>query len=115
MIAWWGWVLIWGGLVLALVATLALVGWRLVRRFLAVVSDFFALTEKVAILDGVLPEANDRSLNAVLEESAVVRRQFDARMLHRANRKLARRQARIQRAKMITTAVVDPKEWPHVW
>jgi hypothetical protein len=53
VIAWWGWVLIWAGLVVALLAMVALFAWRLFRRFLGVLDDFFVLTEKTAVLDGV--------------------------------------------------------------
>ena len=113
MIEWWGWLAIWTGLVIALIAMIALFAWRLVRRFFGVLEDFFALTDKLSILDGVEGPDGERPLNAVLEESAVVRERFAQRMRHRADRKAARRQARIQRAKMITTADINLKEWPH--
>jgi len=113
MIEWWGWLAIWTGLVIALIAMIALFAWRLVRRFFGVLEDFFTLTDKLSILDGVEGPDGERPLNAVLEESAVVRERFAQRMRHRADRKAARRQARIQRAKMITTADINLKEWPH--
>ena len=113
MIAWWGWVLIWAGLVLALLAVVALFAWRLFRRFLAVLDDFFVLTEKTAILDGVDQSGEPRPLNAVLDDPEAVRSRTRARMQRRADRRYSRRQARIQRAKMITTARIDLKEWPH--
>jgi len=112
VIAWWGWVLIWTGLVLALLAMVALFAWRLFRRFLALLDDFFALTEKAAVLDGVTTADDTRPLNAILEDPAVVRARVAARMSRRADRKLVRRKARILRAKMITTARIDLKEWP---
>ena len=113
MIAWWGWLLIWTGLVLALLAVVGLLGWRLVKRFLALLSDFFALTEKVAILDGVSTDAEPRPVNAILRDGDEVRATSRARFSRRADRKHARRQARIQRGKMLTTATIDLKEWPH--
>ena len=113
MIEWWGWLAIWTGLVIALIAMIALFAWRLVRRFFGVLEDFFTLTDKLSILDGIEGSDGERPLNAVLEESAVVRERFAQRMRHRADRKAARRQARIQRAKMITTADINLKEWPH--
>lgn len=113
MIEWWGWLLIWTGLVIALIAMVALFAWRLVRHFFRVLEDFFGLTDKLSILDGVESPDGERPLNAVLEESAVVRERFAQRMRRRADRKAVRRQARIQRAKMITTADIKLKEWPH--
>jgi hypothetical protein len=112
VIAWWGWVLIWSGLVLLLLGTLALLVWRLVKRFFALLDDADRLLEKTALLDGVDVADDARPLNAVLEDSAVVRERFAARMERRANRRHARRQARIERAKMITTADIELKEWP---
>ena len=113
MIAWWGWLLIWTGLVLALIAVVALLGWRLVKRFLALLDDFFALTEKIAILDGVATDGEARPMNAILRDGDEVRATSGARFARRADRKHARRQARIQRGKMLTTATIDLKEWPH--
>ena len=113
MIAWWGWVLIWLGLVLGLLAVVALLGWRLVKRFLGLMDDFVSLAERAAILDGVAADPEKRPLNAVLREHAEVRATTAARMSRRADRKHARRQARIQRGKMLTTATIDLKEWPH--
>ncbi|WP_411700806.1 hypothetical protein [Conyzicola sp.] len=113
MIAWWGWLLIWSGLVIALLAMVALLGWRLVKRFFTLLDDVFTVTEKLSILDGVAAEAETRPVNAILRESAEVRATTGARMARRAERKHARRQARIRRGKMLTTATIDLKEWPH--
>ena len=113
MIAWWGWLLIWAGLVVLLLAVVALLGWRLVKRFFALMNDFFALTEKMAILDAVTTDAAPRPVNAILRDGDEVRSTSGARFARRADRKHARRQARIQRGKMLTTATIDMKEWPH--
>ena len=115
MIEWWGWLLIWAGLVLLLLGVVALLAWRLVRRFLALLGDFFALSEKSAILDGVSAESAARPLNAILERHEVVRSRFEQRMQRRRDRKHSRRQARIERAKIITTVDINsldtnPKE-----
>jgi hypothetical protein len=113
VIAWWGWLLIWTGLVIALLAMLALLGWRLVRRFFALLDDVFAVTEKLSILDAVATGEEARPKNAILREGEEVRATTGSRMDRRADRKHARRQARIQRGKMLTTATIDLKEWPH--
>jgi hypothetical protein len=112
VIAWWGWVLIWFGLVLLLLGTLAFFVWRLVKRFFVLVDDAGQLMSKVELLDSAVAAEDRRPLNAILADSADVRRRFSARMDRRADRKHARRQARISRAKMITTADIDLKEWP---
>ena len=111
MIAWWGWLLIWVGLVLLLLGVVALLGWRLVKRFFVLLDDLMALADKAAILDAVTQSDNPRPANAIAEDAAVVRERFGARMERRANRKAVRRQARIQRAKMITTAEVNPADY----
>ena len=111
MIAWWGWLLIWTGLVLLLLGVVALLGWRLVKRFFVLLDDLMALTDKAAVLDGVAQPEDARRLNAIAEDSAAVRERVGARMERRANRKAVRRQARIQRAKMITTATVNPADY----
>ena len=112
MIAWWGWVLIWLALVLLLLGMLAFFVWRLVKRFFVVLADAEQLMAKSELLESAAEIEDRRPLNAILQDSAEVRRRFHARMDRRANRKHARRQARIQRAKMITTADIDLKEWP---
>jgi hypothetical protein len=112
VIAWWGWVLIWFGLVLLLLGTLAFFVWRLVKRFFVLVDDASHLLSKLELLDSAVAAEDSRPLNAILADSAEVRRRFSARMDRRADRKHARRQARISRAKMITTADIDLKEWP---
>jgi hypothetical protein len=108
VIAWWGWLLIWTGLVLALLGLVAFFAWRHIRRFFALLEDFFALTGKLAVLDTTTSGPEARATNAVLEQSEVVRREFGARMDRRRSMKEARRQARVQRAKMITTADIAP-------
>jgi hypothetical protein len=113
VIAWWGWLLIWAGLVIALLAVVALLGWRLVRRFFTLLDDVVAVSDKLAILEGGAADDEARPLNAILREGDEVRASTRARMARRAERKHARRQARIQRGKMLTTATIDLKEWPH--
>jgi hypothetical protein len=112
VIAWWGWLLIWTGLVLLLLATLAFFVWRLVKRFFVLLDDADTLLQKTSMLDDAVAIDDRRPLNAVLEESAAVRARFAARMERRSNRRHARRKARIERAKMITTADIEMKEWP---
>ena len=120
MIAWWGWVLIWAGLVLAMLALVALFAWRHIRRFFALLEDFFALTEKLSVLDAATGDDGARPASAVLRDSHIVRREFGERMDRRRSIRQARREARLRRAKMIISADVVPpsseqsREKPHV-
>ena len=108
MIAWWGWLLIWTGLVLALLGLVAFFAWRHIRRFFALLDSFFALTEKLSLLEPAADEKGAATINAVLRGSEVVRSEFSERMERRRSVKQARRQARIRRAKIITTADIAP-------
>jgi hypothetical protein len=103
VIAWWGWVVIWLALALLLLGVLAYCAWRLFQRFMVMQRDLFELADKVAILDSVSAADDARPLNAVLEESRVVSDAYHARMLHRSQRKSLRRQARLERAKLISS------------
>jgi hypothetical protein len=118
VIAWWGWLLIWFGLALMLLGVLAYCAWRLFQKFMGVQRGLFDLIEKAAILDGVTAEAQKRPINAVLEESAVVREAFHARMQRRRHRKTARQRARLERAKLIssvdvTSVDITSRKFPH--
>jgi hypothetical protein len=113
---WWSWLLIWGGLVLALLALLAVFAWLLFRKFLVLTDELGALAEKTAILgtadtEAVLPRhelavfADFREVRARREQH--VRRAREARRL--------RRLRRLERARAITS--VDPTTvgWPADW
>lgn len=114
MIEWWGWVLIWAGLVLALVVTLALIAWWLFRKFLVLVDDVANLAERSAILD--IPEPDlIRPQLAVLASVAEIRAREDARRYHRSERRRVRRQRRLDRARAITRVDASRVTWPHDW
>ncbi|MGV8897398.1 MAG: hypothetical protein ACOH10_11440 [Rhodoglobus sp.] len=106
-IAWWGWLLIWTGLVLALVAMLALFAWRLFRKFLALLDDLADLTDQVGILDsGEHSSRLPKTSLAVLADAKDVREREAARKRHRAERRQDRHDARMARAHAI--AGLDP-------
>lgn len=90
-------VLLWVGLVVALIATLAACGWMLVRKFIRLLEAVGELLVKPAILDGVHragPE--ERPMPAVLEPRTVVAARFQqvaqARRERRSERALRRRE-----------------------
>jgi proteasome accessory factor C len=112
MIAWWGWLLIWTGLVLALLGVLVWIGWRLVRQFLALLADLGDLADKTALLEAATTPADERPQNAVLAGYAETRQAFGRRWERRSKMKHIRRLDRLQRAKLLTSAPITLKEWP---
>ena len=105
---WWSWILIWGGLVLALLAMLALLSWWLFRKAVGVLDELGRLTEKTEMLSRMSDELEDveapRFVPAVLLEHAEVAASHHARVLAREDRRRARREKRITRARMLTRA-----------
>jgi hypothetical protein len=105
MIAWWGWLIIWLSLSLALLVVLAVSVISLFRKGIAVLSSFGDLASTTIVFDGVQrAELESRSLG-VLEARGVAQARWDARMQRRAERKLARRMRRLDRARQLTKAL----------
>ena len=114
MIAWWGWLLIWTGLVLGLAVTLGLFGWWLFRKAMRLLDDVADLADTAAVLDieePVLP----RQTIAVLEDLRDIRAQRDARRMHNSRRRNDRRRRRLERARRITSAAASQQQWPADW
>jgi len=59
MIAWWGWLLIWLGLGLALIAMLVLIGILLFRKLMLLFAALETLSGKLEILDRVAASVSD--------------------------------------------------------
>jgi hypothetical protein len=114
MIAWWGWVLIWAGLTIALVATLAALAWWLFRKGLVLLDDVGRLADRATLLEVADPGLVRPEL-AVLAEASAVRMREAARKVHRTERARARRQARLDRARRITSVDASTREWPEEW
>lgn len=112
---WWSGVLIWAGCVLVLVAVLALCLVRLYRKAMALVGEADELQRLLdelgaradAIVAPATPDENavTRGLAAVEEDRARIRSEIDGR-------KLARRDARLARARRLTAA--DPMQFAHL-
>jgi hypothetical protein len=110
------WGLVWTVLVLCLLVVLVVCTVRLIRGFMGVVVAFTDLLEKSTILGGVEPTRElHRPLVAVLENLSVIREKYEDRMTRRANKKRSRSEARLLRAKMITTVDATQRKWPHAW
>jgi hypothetical protein len=105
---WWSWILIWGGLVLALLAMLALLSWWLFRKAVGVMEELGQLAAKTEVLGRMSDELADASdpdfVPAVLRDRVQVSLEHDALVHERAVRRQMRREKRIARGKMLTRA-----------
>jgi hypothetical protein len=84
VIEWWGWLLLWAGLVLALLALLAGFAWWLFRKFLTLLDDVADLADRSSVLETAESELVRPEL-AVLAEVSAVRAREDARRYHRGD------------------------------
>ena len=114
MIAWWGWLIIWTSLVLALLVMLGLFAWWLFRKFLVLTDDVGALAEKTEILD-VEETVLTKPQLAVLADMRDIRSRENARKAHRIERKRLRRETRLARARTITKLDASATQWPENW
>jgi len=114
MIAWWGWLLIWTGLVILLLGTLALFGWWLFRKAMGLLDDVGSLADKLEILDFEEAEM-PRQTRAILVDLRDVHAREDARRGHRARRRSDRHRRRMERARRITSADASQRQWPADW
>jgi len=114
MIAWWGWILIWTGLVLGMLVMLGLFAWWLFRKSLVALDDLSTLAEKTSILE-VDDERVPPAQRAVLLTLREVLDREDARKKHRLARKVARHDRRIARAKRISSVDASTVDWPARW
>lgn len=114
MIDWWGWVLIWGALVVALLVMLVLSAWWLFRKFLRLLDDVADLADRSALLDVADPERVRPQL-AVLAEVSAVRQRWDAARFAVRERRRIRRQSRLDRARRITAVDATRTSWPADW
>lgn len=110
---WWSWLLIWGGLVLALLGMLAYFGVTLFRKTVATAQELGELTDALGVLDAQLDElAPDRTPSAVFRDRAelglIVEQNKLSRILHRQQR----HDARLARGKLL---VRSTENWtpPH--
>ncbi len=105
---WWSWILIWGGLVLALLAMLALLSWWLFRKAVGVMEELGRLADKTDALSRMSDRLSDADapefVPAVLQERAEVVAAHDARVRLREERRHLRRERRILRGRMLTRA-----------
>ena len=114
MIAWWGWLLIWVGLVLALLVMLAVIAWVLFRKAMVLMTDLSDVVDKTKVLE-VESEQLSKPQIAILTEMAELRDRHDAQQRQRLERKDARRERRLERGRAITKRDASRMRWPAGW
>lgn len=114
MIAWWGWILIWTGLVLGLLIMLALVLWWLIRKGLVLLEELGRLADTLSVLD-VQEVSPSRPPIAVLEPLATVERRRADQKDRRRFLKDERLRRRMLNAKRITSVSASEGPWPASW
>lgn len=112
IIPWWGWIAIWGSLMLVM---LGLFAWWLFRKAMVTLEHLGELTEATAILDGADDTPTSRAVPAVLLDLKVVRAHRVARVARRDQRRWERRERRMARARRITTADASRQHLPATW
>lgn len=112
-IAWWGWLLIWGVLVLGFIGMLAFFGWRLFRSGLGLVDDLADLTDKLDILSAAEDshELPATTLAVLADRSEVQAREADRAAVRRERRE-SKRERRLARAFEIGSVDVASTRWP---
>jgi hypothetical protein len=110
--AWWGWLLIWGVLVLALLGILALFAVRLFRK---VVGVFHSLGDLASTAD-VLDTADDghgaeAPPIALLQKRSVVVARRDLERERFEDRRAARHSRRIDRARTLIGVDANSRKW----
>lgn len=112
---WWSWLLIWTGLVLVLLAVLAVSAWWLFRKLIALQSELSNLGELLEQLQARAEELvapyQPRRI-AILRGLSEVETERRLLLDERAQRRLARREARLARARLLITA--DPMRFASI-
>jgi hypothetical protein len=113
--AWWAWVIIWVGLVLALFGMLAFFGYRLFRKAMATLAELAKLGDQVAAVnDNVTALSAEHPLpNAILEGYPAVARARDAYRQRKEDRKQVRREKILDRGKLLIRTDYRQRTWPN--
>lgn len=112
---WWSWLIIWAVLVLALVGTLAWLGYRLFVKAMRALHALGELAAKTEALSGRFDEddLDPRFRPAVLGPAREYAAAWEARRAHNATIRHTRREARIRRGKLLVSA--DPSRFSHLF
>ncbi|TAM68941.1 MAG: hypothetical protein EPN48_09640 [Microbacteriaceae bacterium] len=110
---WWSWVVIWGCLVLAALATFGRLGYLIVTKFLKVLHALGGLADKTELLQSHVDAfADERRSSAVFADAAELAEQRRAARAERARWRQTRREARVRQGKIAQSA--DPQRFSHL-
>lgn len=102
---WWSWVLIWAGLVLAMLGMFAFFGWRLFRKAVGAMDELGRLMAKTEMLGALADELGEPvRIPAILRDGAEVRAEHRRLADERANRVQVRRDNRLARGRLLVRA-----------
>lgn len=107
---WWSWILIWVALTAVALLCYALIGYRLFRRFMAILSEVQAAGSRLSFTSTAapaIPEGTRSSGPAIFEDPAAARRRYED---GKAARKEARRERRVERRRLRG----QPRAWRDV-
>jgi peptidoglycan hydrolase CwlO-like protein len=112
MMPWWSWLIIWVVLVLALLAMLALMAFRLFRKGVGVLTELETLASKMELLQSESDALDKQKEQLAILAGAAYTRERRARVRAAAlERRAARHDARIARAKALTKVDASTREW----
>lgn len=112
MFSWWAWLVIWGCLVLALLAVLVISAWRLFRKAVGVLDELEVLGTKFGILDREAELVEEQREQLAILAGARATRERRERVREAAlQRKADRHERRLARAKEITSVDASTREW----
>lgn len=102
---WWSWILIWGGLTLALFGMLAFLGWRLFRKVLTAMDEFGRLAEKAEMLGAMADELGEPARTpAMLRSRSEVLAEHRRTVKARESRGHTRRENRAAQGRLLISA-----------
>jgi hypothetical protein len=109
---WWSWLIIWVVLVLALLVMLGLFGWQLFRKVVAVFASLEALASTTELLESAGETLDDQHTTlALLQKRSEVVARRDRVREQAGERRRARHDARLDRARRITAVDANARHW----
>jgi hypothetical protein len=112
MMPWWSWIVIWVVLVAALLAMLVIMAVRLFRKGVGVLTELERLGEKAELLERAEAAVDEqREQLAILAGAAEMRRRRELVRAAALDRKAARHDARIARARSLTGVDASKRDW----
>jgi hypothetical protein len=109
---WWSWLLIWSGLVIALLAMLTLFAVSLFRKGVALAEELATTAATLELLDRASDVAAEQHTElAILQTRSEVRARREQVRARSAERKARNHDARLDRARRITRVDASARKW----